>query len=85
MKQLYSSGSSVSTLSTDILAEKLTLCEEWSLSTDLKLPNRSTTELTNLFSLYVNTKKTKLDQRILAVSVQPDQSNVMLMLAYNTD
>ena len=84
VKKVYSSGTSVSTLNSKILADKLTLCEEWSLSTDLKLPNRSTTGLRNFFSLYLNARYTKLDQRILAVSVRPDQSNVMIMLVYKT-
>ena len=83
MHKVYSSGSLVSTLNTEILAKKVTLCKEWSLSTDLKFPNRSTTELRNFFSLHVNKKTEQLDQPILAVSVRPDQSNVMLMIAYN--
>ena len=80
--EVYSSGSSVTTLSTKTLAEDLTICEEWKLSIDLKLPNRSTTEWKNIFSLYVDKNTGHPDQHILAVSVRPDQSNIMLMIAY---
>ena len=80
--EVYSSGSSVTTLSTKTLAEDLTICEEWKLSIDLNLPNRSTTEWKNIFSLYVDKNTGHPDQHILAVSVRPDQSNIMLMIAY---
>ena len=86
VKQMaYSSGSSVTTLSTGTLAKDLTICEEWDLSIDLKLPNRSTTEWRNIFSLYVNTITGQPDQRILAVFVRLDYSNVVLMISYNTN
>ena len=81
----YSSGSSVTPLSTKTLAKNMTICEKWNLSIDLKLTSRSTTEWTNVFSLYVNQNTGKLDQRILEVSVRPDQSKLMLMLAYKID
>ena len=54
--EVYSSGSSVTTLSTKTLAENLTICEEWKLSIDLNLPNRSTTEWKNIFSLYFDNR-----------------------------
>ena len=78
--EVYSSGSSVTTLSTKTLAENLTICEEWKLSIDLKLPNRSTTERRNMFSLYVDKNTGQQDQHILAVSARPGQSNVLLMI-----
>ena len=81
----YSSGSSVRELGTEILAENLTICEDWSLSIDLKLTNRSTTERRNIFSLYVNKNTGQLNHRILAVSMRPNQPNVMLMVVYNFD
>ena len=77
--KVYSSGSSVSTLSSEILAKELTICEEWKLSIDLKLPNRSTTEWRNIFSLY--NEPNTLDKRILAVSIRPGQSNLMMKIA----
>ena len=80
--EVYSSGSSVTTLSTKTLAEDLTICEEWKLSIDLKLPNRSTTEWRNIFSLYVDKSTGQPDKHILAVSIRPVQSNIMLMMNY---
>ena len=78
---------------TEVLADDLTICEEWNLSIDLKLPNRSTKEWKNIFSLYVDNStgvrnwnvNRQLDQRVLAVSVRPYQSSVVLMVAYNID
>ena len=70
---------------TEVLATDLTICEDWKLSIDLKLPNRSTTEWKNIFSLYAHKKTGQLDQRVLAVSLRPDQSNVALMIAYEVD
>ena len=77
--EAYSSGSSITTVSTMKLAEDLTICDEWKLSIDLKLPNRSTTEWRNIFSLYNETYT--LDQSILAVSIRPGQSNLMMKIA----
>ena len=82
--EIYSSGSAITTLRTKTLAEGLTICEEWTLSIDLKLPNRSETGWRNIFSLYgdKNTGPIRwLDQRILAVSMQPRKSNVKLKIA----
>ena len=70
---------------TEILADDLTICEEWNLSIDLKLPNRSKTEWKTIFSLYADKKTGQLEHRVLAVSIRPDQSNVMLMIAYEVD
>ena len=81
--EVYSSGSSVTTLDTKTLAENLTICEEWKLSIDLKLPNRSTTEWKNIFSLYVDKNTGQPDQHILAVSIRRVQSNIMLMINYD--
>ena len=81
--EVYSSGSSVTTLSTKTLAEDLTICEDWKLSIDFKLPNRSTTEWRNMFSLYVDKNSGQPDQHILAVSIRPVQSNIMLMINYD--
>ena len=81
--EVYSSGSSLTTLSTKTLAEDLTICEEWKLSIDLKLPNRSTKEWRNMFSLYTDKNTGQQDQHILAVSIRPGQSNVMLKIAYD--
>ena len=53
------------------------------MSIDLKLPNRSATEWRNIFSLYVDKNTGELDQRLLAVSIRPGQSNVMLNIAYD--
>ena len=81
--EVYSSGSSVTTLDTKTLAKDLTICEEWKLSIDLNLPNRSTTEWGNMLSLYVDKNTGQQDQHILAVSIRPGQSNVMLMINYD--
>ena len=81
---VYSSGSSVTTLSTDILAKDLTLCEEWNLSIDLKVPSRSMAKWRKIFSVQVNeTTHLKGDSSIPSVWIRPDQSNIMLMIAYN--
>ena len=80
--EVYSSGSSVTTLSTKTLAEDLTICEEWKLSIDLKLPNRSTTEWRNIFVLYDDKSTGQLDQHSLAVSITSDQSRVTLLIVY---
>ena len=81
--EVYSSGSAVTTLRTKTLAESLTICKEWKLSIDLKLPNQSTTEWRNIFSLYNGANTGQPDQHILAVSIRPGQSNVMLKIAYD--
>ena len=81
--EVYSSGSSVTTLSTKTLAEDLTICEDWMLLIDLKLPNRSATDLRSIFGLYIDKNTGQQDQHILAASIRPDQSNVMLMIAYD--
>ena len=80
--EVYSSGSSLTTLSTNTLAEDLTICEEWKLSIDLKFLNGSTTEWRNIFGLYVDKNTGQLDQRLLAVSITSDQSRVMLLINY---
>ena len=49
------------------------------------MPNRSTTEWENIFGLYVDKSTGQLDQRVLAVSIRPDQSSVKLMIAYEVD
>ena len=90
--EVYSSSSSVTTLSTKTLAEDLNICKEWKLSIDLKLPNRSTAGWINVLDLdklsnfeksyRKNMKNTRqLDQRILAVSIRSDQSKSMLRTA----
>ena len=81
--EVYSSSSSLTTLSTKTLAEDLTICDEWKLSIDLKLPNRSKTEWKNIFSLYVDKNTGQPDQHILAVSIRRVQSNIMLMINYD--
>ena len=80
--EVYSSGPSVTTLSTKTLAEDLTICEEWKLSIDLKLPNGSITEWRNIFGLYVDKSTGQLDQHSLAVSITSDQSRVTLLIVY---
>ena len=80
--EVYSSGSSVTILDTKTLAEDLTICEEWKLSIDLKLPNRSTKEWTNIFVLYGDKSTGQLDQHLLAVSITSDQSRVTLLIVY---
>ena len=80
--EVYSSSSSLTTLSTKTLAEDLTICEEWKLSIDLKLPNGSITEWRNIFGLYVDKSTGQLDQRLLAVSITSDQSRVTLLIVY---
>ena len=58
----------------------MTICKDWNLSIDLKLPNRSTTEWINIFSLYAYENTGQLGKRILAVSIRPDKSYVWLMV-----
>ena len=82
--EAYSSGSSLTKLTTERLAKNITICEEWTLSIDLKLPSRSITEWRNIFGLYVSTNTEQL-QPLLAVSIRPDQSNVTLKITYNVD
>ena len=80
----YSSSSSVTTLSTETLAEDLHICEDWNLSIDLKLPERSMTEWRKIFGVQVNeTTDLTGGSRIPTVWIRPDQSNIMLMLAYS--
>ena len=83
--EVFSSGPSVTTLSTKInlLATDLAICEEWSLSIDVKVPNRSTTKWRKICSLYVDKNTGQLNQRILAVSIRPYQSSIILMIAYD--
>merc|ERR1712048_1203469 len=51
INKLYSSGSSVTILSTTKLATNLTICEEFNLSIDLRLRNQSISEWITIFSL----------------------------------
>ena len=82
----YSSGSSVTTLTPNTLATGLTLCEEWKLSIDLKLPDQSMTEWRQVFSLQVNeTNDPTAGSRISDVWIQSGPSSIMLMIAYDTD
>ena len=81
--EVYSSGSSVTKLSTEELAANQSICEEWSLSIDLKLHNRSSTQWTSIFSLNAYNNTRHQDQRILAVSIRQDQLSVMLMVSYD--
>ena len=79
--EVYSSGVSIKTLSRKTLARDLAVCEEWKLSIDLKLPNRSITKWRNVFSLIFYDTTAYLEHRILAVSIRPGQSNVELKIA----
>ena len=80
---VYSSSSSETTLNTETLAKDLHICEEWNLSIDLKLPNRSVTEWTNVFSIQViETTDLTGGSLIPAIWVRPDQSHLMLMITY---
>lgn len=64
----------------------MTICEEWSLSIDLKLPNRSMTNLTNIFNAQVNeTTDLTGGSYIPTVSIRSDQSNVTFMITNNDD
>ena len=84
--ETYSSGSSATTLRPNTLATRLTICEEWKLSIDLKLPNQSTTEWRQIFSLQVNgTNDPTAGSRISEVWIQSGPSSIMLMIAYDTD
>ena len=85
LDKVYSSGSSVTAQSTDILAESLTICEDWNLSIDFEMPNRPITERKTFLSIHANKNFGKPDQRMLAVSIQSDQSRVMLVIAYRMD
>ena len=78
----YASDSLVTTFSTEILSENMTICKEWKLSIDLKLPNRSTKEWRNIFVLYDDKSTGQLDQHSLAVSITSDQSRVTLLIVY---
>ena len=83
-RKVYSSGSSIKVLNTKILAKDLTICQQWNLFIDLKLPNRSTTEWENIFSVQVlETNDLTGGSRIPTVWVRPDKSNFMIMIAYN--
>ena len=85
-QKAYSSGPLVKTLNTEILSEDLTVCEEWSLSIDIKLPNRSIPKWKKVFSIQVNeTVDFNGNSSIPTVWIRPDQSNIMLMIAYNTN
>ena len=84
-RKAYSSGSSVKKLGTEILAENLTICAEWNLSIDLKLPSRLGTEMRSIFSLYAKNNTGQLGQLVLTASIRPDQSNVELIIAYKLD
>ena len=82
-RKAFASGSTVTSLTTGILAQDLTVCEEWNLSIDLNLPNRSMTEWTRVFSAEVSeTTDLTGGSRIPTVWIRPDQSSFMLMIAY---
>ena len=83
-EKVYSSGSSVMALGTQPVYTGFMICEDWALSVDLKLTNQSTTKWRKVFSLQ-NDGSSNLPHgsRIPAVWVRPDQSNVMLMVAYS--
>ena len=80
----YSSGASVVKLSPEILAEGLTVCKEWKLSIDLKLPSRSIAERRKILSVKGINDVNK-DSIIPVVWIRPYQSNFMLMVAYNAN
>ena len=83
-KKLYSSGSSATTLSTKTLATGLIISEDWALSIDLKLPHQQSTKWSNIFSLQVDgSTDFSTGSRLPAVWVRPNQSEVMVMVAYN--
>ena len=68
-------------LSTKTVAKDLTICEEWNLSIDLKLPNRSTSEWRKVFTFQVN-KVLTAKSSMPSVWIRPDQSSFMLMITY---
>ena len=83
-RKAFATGSAVTNLMTAVLAHDLTICEEWNLSIDLKLTNRSTSEWTKVFSVQVlETTDLTGESRIPDVWIRPDQSSFMLMIAYN--
>ena len=70
----------------------LMICEDWSLTIDLKLTNQSTAQWINILRLQNFSLKSEnhrefwsadptAKSRVLSVWVRPDQTNVMLMVA----
>ena len=84
-KSYYSSGPSAETISTQTLASRLTICEDWNISVDLKLPSQfaptctwSTCEWPNIFSLQVNgTIDGEMGSRIPAVWIIPYKQDLI--------
>ena len=82
--KVFSSGPSVSKIvETKTLKKGLTLCEDWDLSIDLKLPSQSTLNWKNVFSLQVEgTADQKPGSRVPAVFIQKGKAQVQLQVSY---
>ena len=84
-KSSYSSGPSAETISTQTLASGLTICEDWNISVDLKLPSQfaptckwQTCGWPNIFSLQVNgTIDGEMGSRIPAVWIIPYKQDLI--------
>ena len=62
------------------------MCKDWSLSIDLKLSDQYTTKWSNILSLQAKGSAGLAAKfHIPAVWIRPNQTNVMLMVAYNLD
>ena len=82
--KVFSSGPSVSKIvETKTLKKGLTLCEDWDLSIDLKLPSQSTSKWGNIFGLQVEgTANEKPGSRVPAVFTQKSVEHVKLHVSY---
>ena len=76
---IYSSGSSINTLSSKYLATGLTIPENWCLSIDLKLPDQSTAKWKNVFGFQVEgTTDHAVGSRIPAVWIRMGLPDVIV-------
>ena len=84
--KVFSSGPSVSKIvETKTLTKGLTLCEDWDLTIDLKLPSQSTIKWGNIFGLQVEgTANEKPGSRVPAVFTQKDAAHVKLHVSYTS-
>ena len=91
--KVFSSGPSVSKIvETKTLKKGLTLCEDWDLSIDLKLPSQSTSKWGNIFGLQVEGTRVnpwvtylgdpKPGSRVPAVFTQKSAAHVKLHVSY---
>ena len=75
-KVVYSSGNSVSTITTKVLKTGIKLCQNWELTIDLKIPDQSINHWTNIFGIQKeNSVNMQTGSRLPALFIQEYQSS----------